>query len=583
MNPINISVMERLASCPEGVDEAFSFQCFVALVLRDEETGGHVALQPYHVDLAKALVEHPNLVVTAHVESGKTQIGQMFILWSVGRNPRLRCAVVSESSALAKAIVASCARYIADTSFDGCLALRRIFPNMAPSRVDSWSPAEGVITIDRPGGLKDPTIKAFGADQGAQGIRTDIMLFDDYVTPRTTETPYLRDQQFKAFNQRFYGRVVKTGRRIFFNNPQWDDDCAAQFARKKGVHEFMMPVTTTGQRGGPSQWEERWPAERIEEMCEQNPDFMAQLFCVRRKTGKTGKFPEAALRQAIDKGRGLSWPYIPEDPPEGAVVCIGVDFAFTKGKKSDRSAFVAVLREKPREHRKIGRRTVMDVRAGKWDEGEALANFEAFVRQFTRIGYRVRIRAESNQAQAWIVQRWSKITGAQIEPYTTTGAKKWNPVFGIPGLAASFVLGQYVVPSDSFGVVSGTAEELIGDLRSFSPDPKSHTGDLLMGLFFAEGLAQDVANYEMRAYTLADEPVPDSVVDEQAEVLAMVAKQVDSESDKTAAAMLAQVERERREAEEAERKRQEEMARVLNEGFDHGGGAWDLAGVMRRR
>lgn len=581
MTGLSTHYLERLAACPDGADEEMSLAAFVALVLRDEETGDPVEIQPYHVDLIHSLVTYKDLVVTAHVESGKTQIGAMWVLWMLGRNPRLRIAVLSESSSLATDIVGLCARYIDDSSFDGCRALQRIFPDLTRSRKpgDKWSPSEGVITVSRPGGVKDPSIKAFGADQGITGRRVDIALLDDYVTPKTTETPYLRAQQATMFFQRVYGRVVMTGRRVFFNNAQWEDDCAAQFARKPGVHEHLMPVTTTGDVSGESEWDHRWPKSRIKEFAEQNPDAPAQLFCRRRKVGQHGRFSEVALKSALDKGRGLGWPYIPEVPVPSSVVCIGVDFAFTKSKKSDRSAFVAVLREKPREHRKVGRRTVMDVRAGKWDEAEALEHFDEFVRQFTRRGYRVRIRAESNQAQNWIVQRWASVTGAMIEPYTTTGKKKWDPVTGVPGLAASFALGQYVVPSDDFGCAIGTCDELMGDLKAFDPSPKSHTGDLVMGLFFAEGVAQDVANHEYIAYSAMDDVPPSQYPDEQAEavVTEITKAKTEKKSIEQLAAEAQQQAAELREREERDRKRRdgEELVKLIEGGDAQSEALWD--------
>lgn len=522
----------RIAQGGDGIDDAVSLAAFVMLVLRDEETGVPVELQPYHYDLIAALVTHKRLVVTAHIESGKTQIGAMWLLWQLGRNPKLRMAVLCESMSLSIDIVKLCAKYIDPGEFEGSQALHAIFPNLLPG--EDWRPKEGSITVKRKGAIKDASIRAFSAEGGITGRRFDVVLLDDFVTPRTTATPYLRQQQTDLFFRKVMGRAVKGGRIVFFCNAGWSDDCSAQFAAKKGVHEHIMAVTQDATPQGATQWWARWPPDRIAEFVAQNPDYMAQLFCVRRQVGEFGRFDPAAIQAALDAGRGLEIGSRCPALPPGAWICIGVDFAFTSGRKSDRSAIVVLLREPPAPGDLTGRRRVLDIVAGKWNEATGLRRLAEVIERYPED--RTRVRAESNSGQAWIIQSWARKLARTLEPYRT-GASKWNPETGIPSLAAAFGNALYVLPSDAFGHPAPIVKELIDEMKRVDPSRAGldHTGDLVMALFFAEGLARDLAGFEPQFGFAGDViPAEPEAKRELAEALAADERKVQEEASRSA-------------------------------------------------
>lgn len=472
-----------------------------------------IDLQPYHFAYLDSLRTNQRVVCTAHTESGKTQLGIAYILWRLGRNPSLRVAVVSEGSRLATAICRSIAKYIGDETFEGCRALRRVFPNLRPGA--TWG--ETCYEVERPKQVKDFSFAPFGAVGGITGARCDIIFCDDLITPRTTASEYIRQQNVDIFDQKIQNRPTARGQIVVNCNAQWSNDLAAQL-ESRGYFAFRMSVTKDGTVDGELEWPSRWTRRRIQQAIRENPDWQAMLFAVRRQIGEYGRFDAESIRAACRAGKGRdlgAWISV----PEGAQVCIGVDFAFGESKKSDQCAIAAVLVEPPAEGERMGRRVLVDLVTGKWNELDARHRLEAIISRFPRD--KVRVRAESNAGQRWIVQSWGRTIGEIIHPYRT-GAKKWDPVVGVPALASAFLANLWVLPSDPFGHPLPEVKKLIDQMAAFDPSKagRDHTGDSLMALFFADGIARETMAFEYRGGHLGDSiddvPEPGPIPQEEA-------------------------------------------------------------------
>lgn len=472
-----------------------------------------IELQPYHFAYLEALRTNQRVVCTAHTESGKTQLGIAYILWRLGRNPSLRVAVVSEGSRLATAICRSIAKYIGDSTFEGCKALRRVFPDLRPGLV--WG--ETCFEVDRPPQVKDFSFAPFGAVGGITGARADLIFCDDLITPRTTASEYIRQQNVDIFDQKIQNRPTAKGQIVVNCNAQWSNDLAAQLEHR-GYHAFRMAVTKDGTVDGELEWPSRWTRRRIQDAIRENPDWQAMLFAVRRTIGEWGRFDGASIRAACAAGRNrqLADPII--IPPAG-LVCIGVDFAFGESKTADQCAIVVVLAEPPAPTERMGRRIVLDIQTGKWNELQARDRLEAIINRYPRD--RVRVRAESNAGQKWIVQAWGRVLGDVVHPYRT-GAKKWDAKVGVPALASAFLSGLWVLPSDQFGHPLPEVRKLVDQMNAFDPSKAGlqHTGDSLMALFFADGIARDTLAMEFESSHLgetnAEAPEPGPVTQDEA-------------------------------------------------------------------
>lgn len=443
--------------------------------------GDAIELQDYHLELLDAFVANQFLSVVAHTESGKTQLAIAYALWRLGRDARMRIAIVSEGAKLARQICRTIAKYIADETFIGCRALRRVFPDLKPGA--KWS--EEGYEVMRPKQVTHYSFAPYGEKSSLTGPRLGLIILDDYITPKTTATPYMRQQNADNFDRKVQNRITARGQILILCNAQWSDDLSAR-VEARGYVAHRMRVTKDGTPDGELEWAERWSRPRIREKIQNNPDWRAMLFAVRRQVGEHGRFRDAAIRDALamGKGRTLGLPLRSFHPE--SIFCIGMDFAFGG---ADSCAIAVVAVEPPAEGEAVGRRVLADIRVGKWTDGQAVEQLREVVGRYPED--RTFIRGESNAAQKWVVSNFSRQIGRMIQPYRT-GGSKWSPDVGIPALAAAFDNGLWVLPSDQFGDPTGDVAVLISAMKAFDPSRagQDHTGDALMALFFADDLAR---------------------------------------------------------------------------------------------
>jgi len=127
---------------------------FVEYVLRDEQTGRPLTQTPLHAEWHRLLDEHPRLVLTAFVESGKSNnLVVARVLWLLGRNPNLRVAIVSNAAAQARKLLGTISRHIQKSA-----ELREVFPTLRPG--DPWN--VDAITVQRDSLAKDPACRLLG-------------------------------------------------------------------------------------------------------------------------------------------------------------------------------------------------------------------------------------------------------------------------------------------------------------------------------------------------------------------------------------------------------------------------------------
>ena len=268
-----------------------------------------------------------------------------------------------------------------------------------------------------------------------------------------------------------------------------------------------MMVTKDGTPEGELQWPGKWTRTLITSSIQMNPDWKAMLFAERRQVGEFGRFKLEAIKAALRAGAGLLLGVPIQSYRPGSRICIGIDFAFGG---ADKCAIAVILVEPPNPGDVLGRRVLLDLAAGKWSEVELVDELKRIVARYPE--EITQIRGESNAAQKWIVGQLSRQIGRMIQPYRTSGSK-WDANSGIPALAASFDNGLWVMPGDQFGNATGEVQTLVTELLAFDPSKAGsrsaidHTGDRLMALFFADGLARETRHFERHGGMLA-EPIP---------------------------------------------------------------------------
>ena len=159
---------------------------FCRFVLRDEETGKRIENAPYHDEWHGMLAKDDRIVLTGHIESGKTQsISIGYALWRLGNNPNLRICIVSATEKQAKKILESIRGYI-ERSAD----MRAVFPKL--EKGEEWT--ETAITVKRDTVIRDPSVQCIGYGGTILGARIDLLIVDDLVEWSNYRTKYQREK-----------------------------------------------------------------------------------------------------------------------------------------------------------------------------------------------------------------------------------------------------------------------------------------------------------------------------------------------------------------------------------------------------
>lgn len=464
---------------------------FLSHVLRDEQTGKRIKLAPMHVEWQRLLTKHDRLILWAHVESGKTSaisIGRA--LYEVGRNPQLRVCIISKTKGLAQKIVRSCQQIVSGET-ESAQAFREVFPHVRPAYDPSLPWTSLALTIERAVPSKDPTIQASGAFGNIIGSRIDLLIIDDVLDSTSTRTPAPRTALWDWMHGTVVGRLTEDSRVWALGNAYHPDDYLHRLEKVGRYKAYRFPVIDPATKL--PAWPERWSAKRIEDAkLEFGPlDYARALFCQPRDDD-SARFKREWVEVALRQGEGLKFLSTRADllkelalasyadslrvgghiDPQRLRIYIGVDLAVQLHSAADMTAFVivAVLPD--------GTRRLLWIEAGHWGAPEILGRIKRLDEAYQPTA----VIVENNAAQAYIVQLAHAETAVPVIPFTT-GKQKAHPEFGVEGIAAELVAQKWIFPCDAVEKMHPELFALVSEILSY--DPRSHSGDRLMGMWFA--------------------------------------------------------------------------------------------------
>lgn len=496
---------------------------FAEFVLKDEQTGETLRQSWTHELWTTVRRKHKRAVIIAHTEAGKSQQFSIGVpLHELGMNPRGRYAVVSRTQKQAIKIMKASAKYIEKSD-----ALHELFPELVPG--EQWN--HDGLYIRRPEGIKEPSLQALGYKGAISGARLDGVILDDFLDSTNTRTKGRRDDAESWFFSEIVSRLTEDAWVYFIGNAWHPDDLYCRL-EQMGWPTYRFPVMVTdqlskdhplllkpksaggfGSKLGEPTWPARWSIKRIEERREVLPpiEFARAMMCEARDDSDA-RFKRDWLQLALDKGSDLpvchtiedflAWddPDYDETTPEGLRnsalwtekmlngdpednpfwVVTGVDLS--TGKADDLTALVTVAID-----RITHKRFVLAVESGRWQVNEIIARVEA---QHQRYGGLFIV--ENNAAQDYILQLLRSRTAIPVYPHTTTKMKN-DPLHGVELIAAELFNEKWIFPSKNGQGATPDIEALIQEMLFYSPDPKAHTGDRLMAMWFAQTLANRLA------------------------------------------------------------------------------------------
>lgn len=439
-----------------------SASCFAEYVLRDEETGGRIAQEPLHREWHRMINENDRTLILSSVETGKTQqISIARTLYEVGKNPAARVAIFSNTHTQATKIVKTIARYI-----EGSEELRRVFPNLRPG--EPWTSSQ--LFVQRATVSKDPSVQAFGVHGNVLGARIDLLIFDDVLDYENCRTPQLREELWEWIQATLIGRLTRRSKVIAVGTAFHPDDVLHRFEKLEAWTAKRFPILHP--KTGQSQWPERWSLSRIERRrTELGPaEFARQMMCVARDDADS-RFKQEYIDLALKRGRGRRAAYAVESLPPGCRTYTGVDLGVQRTRRSAMTVFFTILVH-PNEDREV-----VNIESGKWSGPDIVGRIVDTHRRYMSI-----MIVENVAAQDFLVQFAQAGTAVPIRPFTT-GRNKAHPEFGVESLATEMAGGKWIIPNDESGWVDPEVREWINEMLYY--DPGAHTGDRLMGAYFA--------------------------------------------------------------------------------------------------
>ena len=121
-------------------------------------------------------------LLSAFRHSGKSTITGAFAAWALCDNPRARILVLSAETSLASRMV-SHVRHILE-NHPHCA-------DVIPTSRKEWGRHK--ITIERPPGIREPSMICQGISGNITGLRSDLIICDDVEVPNTCNTRSKRE------------------------------------------------------------------------------------------------------------------------------------------------------------------------------------------------------------------------------------------------------------------------------------------------------------------------------------------------------------------------------------------------------
>ena len=484
-------------------------KAFFDFVMRQEHTRGEVTCAPHQRVLFDFVEAHPFCVVRMPVGTAKTTSMAALTLHLIGRDLTGRGAIVSATQAQAMKPLAMVRDYIETSPH-----LKMVFPQLrrSPRKTDSWTISE--ITVDRPPGIRDPSLIAVGIDGALPGARLSWCVVDDILTRENTATDEGLTKIHEWFGSTVLSRIDPDGGRIVVTNTPWsphdltyrmeeagwptltmdvlgnvtitnadgwDSDEIVPSARPGEVYRLARhaePLTPAGEveEETVSLWPWRYDWARIEKLKQDNlPVHFNQLYLCICRDDKSARCKQEWIDVCKANGKGVSLVHVASGMNP---TFTGLDLAVGKGAQYDATAFFTF------EQLPDGKRVILDIEFGQWDGPTIVGKAKDKAERYKSI-----IRVENNAAQQYIVQFMRSMHASIPVRGHATGRNKVHPEFGVEGLFIELRNGAWVFPCDVRNRCHPAVDEFIKNCLYYQPG--AHTGDVLMAAWLAREQARE--------------------------------------------------------------------------------------------
>jgi len=446
---------------------------FIEYAIPHERTHKPVTCTPFHWEWQDACSEAKNTVIMAPIEHAKTQqIAVGRLIWELGRDTSLRCALISNTAGQAEKILGSVGTHIATNQ-----AVKEVYPNLRPGR-GSWNRVS--ITLERDTIAKEASVQACGIGGPINGARIDIAILDDVCDFENTRSSAQRQKLIEWFDSTLARRITEGGKIWVIGTPWEDTDLLHELA-KRPAFRFYRYSAVENPMDTPDKWVPTWMSkERLIEAYDNTPphNFSRKYLC-RISSDDTSRFQKSWIDLCLALGRGRNFmDRAPVTPGGRRLPCFtAVDVGVGRNDNNDLTCIFTIAIDER------GRRIVLDIQSGRWQGPDILRRIQDTARRFDSM-----VTVENNGAQDFLIQ-FGGAQGMGLRPHTTGAGNKFDEAFGVESLAVEFRAGLWVIPSGPLGGSPPLeVKQWISELQQYHPS--SHAGDRLMASWIAREAAR---------------------------------------------------------------------------------------------
>lgn len=485
---------------------------FYELVMKHELTKAPLLPAPHQQLMFDFATFHEKAVLRMPVGTGKTYGMGAMTLWLIGADVTQRGAIISKTRTQAQKVLSMVKDYIEEPTLNPPLIM--VYPNLKRStrQQDPWT--QSAIAIERPPGIRDPSLVAAGLGFSISGARLSWLLTDDVIDDENTANRQLREDVQSKFDGRLISRMDPTNSRVIVCNTPWHrEDLTYHLEQRAGwptlvmdiygyiritnaaaawmnhaLNVYLRPSMTRVEDEfdwyrlkafdpDPDEqtplWEERYSKERIREIRYGKdgkggmlPHEFARLFLCQPLADDAARCQRDWVEKCKRKGMGetLLSHYEGNNP-----TYTGIDLGIGVTRRHDLTVFFTA------EILPDGTRRLIDIESGRYS-GPVIV--EKLIQKSIR--YKSALWVEGNAAQQYLIQfAQQKDKSLRIQSHTTTRANKQNLDFGVESVFTELKNEAWIIPCDAQGKCDSEVQEWVNEMLYYQPPP-AHTGDRLM-------------------------------------------------------------------------------------------------------
>lgn len=477
---------------------------FFEFAIRDEKHGNDLIACPHQRLVFRFIETFKECVIRTPINTHKSYTVTSWVIWMLGKDPGMRGLAMSATQQLAARAVKMVQDYIEDSKLSG--PIRFVFGGLRKTqRVGSEPWRQTEIVVDRPAGIRDPSLKALGADTKNDGPRAEFAIVDDLVNHDNSLTEDGRRTTRDDFWYKVYTRLdPDVGRCVVINTP-WDPNDLTYHLEK----ELKWPTLTMDVYGH-VRMSNVPPGFAMDALvpADDKPGWLMLAHLADRPTHERTICDIIYPPEIIEEKKRKNLPhnfarsYLCEPLAEGALRCewswiescartdinlqkryagpnpvyTGIDLAFGEGSESDKTAFVTFELLPDRKRR------LLWIEAGQWQGPDVL---DRAVDHWKRYGSILCV--EENVGQRWMRQFLNlREKGIRIRAHNTSKTNKRNLDFGIESIFDEIRQRQWEFPAylGPHGIeFDRDLKDLLYDGCTLYRPPPAHVHDSLMALW----------------------------------------------------------------------------------------------------